>query len=331
MCEKPLIAWLCSKPYKPFIGCKILTRQYNEPIQENKDYLVFKSNRGYKITSMFSKVDEVQVPCGKCIQCQYSKAQNWSCRSTLEMQKYQQACVLTLTYSSDFLPDNGLIRYKDIQDFLKKLRWHLQRIDRNKKIKFMCACEYGRSGSIRPHYHLIIFNWFPEDVNILQPYKRTKKGSLLYKSKFLTDLWSFGFVDVGTVNHQTCRYVSQYCVKKFTSYNPIYVNKCKQERERLRASQGFGLDWFKKNYKSVLEKGRILIGGFSFSIPKYFINKLEIINEKVYNEIKQKFKLLWISKKFTEEEIRRSSACSDKILSRLKIFNNINDLDFCLS
>ncbi len=88
----------------------------------------------------FDFVKEVFVPCGKCIQCLNSRSKSWEIRSILEKNKHTECCCLTLTYNDEHLPlcpdfvntDNGLvhvpsdkrgiIKYKDVQDFIKRLR-----------------------------------------------------------------------------------------------------------------------------------------------------------------------------------------------------------------
>lgn len=322
MCDNPTAVWLVKYPKRMFGNFVIRTRQYNERVQISKEYILFKSKQNSHYTKRFNHVQTVWLPCGKCAQCLQTRSNSWTIRSSLELQKYTDACALTLTYDNDNLPDNAHLRYKDIQLFLKKLRNRT-----GKKIKFMCACEYGRK-NLRPHYHIIIFGYHPDDIpqrcGQPIPYKITSKRSPLFKSRFINKLWGKGFVDVGLVNHQTCRYVSQYCCKKLLNRDKSYIDKCKDCREKLVASVGFGLDWFKRNYRSVIESGRIVLGGFKFSIPQYFIRKLQSIDKNLFDDYTFKRHQLFLSYKFDDDEKRKMQARSERILGRLKIFQDKN-------
>ncbi len=332
MCDNPTKCFLVRHPKKWFGNFTVYTKNYHEVVQYNKDYILFPSDKNFKLAQKFEHFQFVWLPCGKCIQCLHSRAQSWTIRSSLELQKYKQACCLTLTYREKDLPENAVLRYKDVQDFIKRLRWHLKKhTGQNPNIKYLCACEYGKK-HLRPHYHIVIFGYFPPDVPFyggkLRPYKITSKGSQLFKSKFINNLWSKGFVDVGLVNHQTCRYVAQYCCKKFvTQGDKRLQEKNKISREKLVCSSGFGLDWFKRNYLSVIASDKIVFGGFTFAIPRYFIKKLEQINETLYKEVKERRYLHFLTYVFDEEKKRESLARSARLEGRLKLFHSKNDGD----
>lgn len=335
MCDNPTEFWLVKNPMEWFGNFYITTRQYSERVQVNKEYILSKSNYNYEnYVKKFNYVQTVWLPCGKCAQCVSQRCNSWTLRSTLEMQKYNNACCLTLTYDNEHLPENGNLNYKDVQLFIKKLRNKLNqdyKQDGKKiEIKYMCACEYG-SQKLRPHYHLILFNFFPPDIpkvgGQLKPAVFSKRGNPQYVSKLITDLWGKGRVTVGLCNHQTCRYVSQYCAKKLINKHPDYLKKCKECREKLVASVGFGLDWFKRNFRSVMSAGKVVFGGFTFAIPKYFIKKLEQIAPKIYQNYQEKAHQRFLSYIFDDEEKRRQVARSERILGKFKLFHNKNDVD----
>lgn len=323
MCESPMQAILCSHPKSMFGNFMILTRQYREIVQLKKEYLFFPSERNSKYIKRFNNVQTVWLPCGKCIQCLNSRAKSWEVRSSLELLKYRTACCLTLTYDDDHLPMFGKLKYKDVQDFIKRLRKDLK-----VPIKYMCSGEYG-GRKTRPHYHIIIFNYSPSD---LRQYKVTPKRTVLYKSDYLTQKWGKGFVDVGRVTHQTCRYVSQYCCKKLLNetvkmpsrYKRIYNWKVKKSREFLHCSVGFGLDWFKRNHRSVINSSKIVLGRFTYAIPRYFIKKLEDINNNLYNEFKMKTHEFWLNFKNTDADQLQARTRSARLLSKLNLFHSNN-------
>lgn len=335
MCDNPHVVWLVRDP-KPFYGRFIIkTRQYNEYAQYGKEYILFKSKKNFQIVKKFSHCQDVYLPCGKCIQCVNSRSRNWSLRSTLELSKFDTACCLTLTYNDENLPKDGLLYYKDFQLFLKKLRNYLSKRYKQyglecPQIKYIVCGEYGKNFTLRPHFHAIIMGYFPEDINLAKPYKVSKKGTKLYKSKLIDNLWNKGFVDIGSVNHQTCRYISQYCCKKFIVTNSTYKEKCEKKREFLHASIGFGLSWFVKNYQSVINAGKIVLGGFTFGIPRYFIRKLEDIDLQLFTKFKEKMHRNFLNYRYDEAEKRRLKAISDRLLSKFKIFMSDSDEIFLL-
>lgn len=276
--------YICKNPISLYGDFIIKTRQYNEVVDKEKEYAFFGNSR---YISKFNDIQRVYVPCGKCFTCLSKRGKSWTLRLTTEYMKWNNNCVLTLTYDNEHLPDNGLLHYRDVQLFLKKLR---KRLGSNHKIRYACVAEYGHSenSTIRPHYHIIIFNWFPEDVNILKPYKITKKKSKLYKSQICNELWSKGFVDVGLVDHRTSRYVCGYCVKKaYEVNNPVYQSKIKLQRERLVTSIGTGLEYFMKNYKSIFSKKFCILGNFKYPIPRYFKNKLKQLFPELFEKYKE--------------------------------------------
>lgn len=116
----------------------------------------------------------IQVPCGKCAECQKSKSLEWNFRTyyefirTFEESEDNYVYFDTLTYDDSHLPHMSEIvpelpnipcfRSSDITKFLKNLRINLSRkysIDEDAFSYFICS-EYG-SVRHRPHYHLLLF------------------------------------------------------------------------------------------------------------------------------------------------------------------------------
>lgn len=280
MCINMKRMYICKHPKKIYGNFILKTRQYNEYVQYEKEYALFENN---PMIIRFNDVERVYIPCGKCLQCLTKRSKAWTLRLTTEYIKYRNNCVLTLTYDNEHLPEDGLINYRDVQLFLKRLR---KKLGKDHKIKFACCSEYG-SLKLRPHYHIIIFNWFPSDVDLRYPYKVTKKRSKLYKSKICNNLWSNGFVDVGLVDYHTARYVTQYCVKKCIHKDfEGYKEKNKLKREKLVCSVGTGYDYFIQNFKTIFNSCFCQLGGLAYPIPKYFKNKCKEMFPEIYDNYK---------------------------------------------
>lgn len=96
--------------------------------------------------------EEMIVPCGRCVNCRIAHSREWATRIIHEASMYDDTGFVTLTYDDEHLPEDGGLRKKDFQDFLKLLRYHLGDV----KIKYYMCGEYGEKNH-RPHYHAIMF------------------------------------------------------------------------------------------------------------------------------------------------------------------------------
>jgi hypothetical protein len=138
---------------------------------------------------------------------------------------------LTLTYNDEHLPMYGTLVKQDVQDFLKRLRWHIS----PDKLRYYVVGEYGTTcpnhdikncpacGPIqRPHYHMIIFGWTPTDKVGMG----NRDGHPIYTSQTIETAWTkrnkagektpIGGHEIGSVTFESCSYVSDYILKKFT-------------------------------------------------------------------------------------------------------------------
>lgn len=132
------------------------------------------------------------VPCGKCVGCYSRRQADWACRLEHEYLNSANAYFVTLTYSEDNVPTDGLVnvlRRRDCQLWMKRLR---KRIEPNRIRYFLCG-EYG-SKTLRPHYHAILFN-YPSDSDVFTD---------------CADTWFYGFVKVSLVKPVHFQYVAKY-------------------------------------------------------------------------------------------------------------------------
>ena len=144
------------------------------------------------------------VACGQCVGCRLERSRQWAIRCVHESQMHEQNCFITLTYSDEFLPENGSLQLKHFQDFMKRLRFHV-----GGGIRFFHCGEYGEENG-RPHHHAIIFNHDFADKKVW----KTNNGVVLYRSKILEELWPYGFATVGCVSFESAAYVARYITKK---------------------------------------------------------------------------------------------------------------------
>lgn len=134
----------------------------------------------------------IPVPCGKCYDCLQRRASAWSFRLMQQEKVSNSAHFLTLTYDTKHVPITKAgfmsLKKKDLQDFFKRLR-KKHAIDT--QIKYYACGEYGGK-TLRPHYHVIIFN---ASLETIQP------------------AWSMGSVYYGTVNGASIGYTLKYMSK----------------------------------------------------------------------------------------------------------------------
>lgn len=154
------------------------------------------------------------VRCGKCDVCLYNKKLDLVNRATFEDQLWPcPAFFFTLTYKPSDLPPGGNLRYKDVQDFFKRLRrsWDRKGLEHN--IRYLVAGEYGHDPrfSHRPHYHVILWN-NPYHANELQPYLYDLLKSDIFHAWSHAEPQSFDF---GQVQGGAAAYAVKYVGKPY--------------------------------------------------------------------------------------------------------------------
>lgn len=254
---------------------------------------------------------QIELPCGKCPACRLKKANEWATRIDCEAKTWQNKGIfVTLTYDNKHLPltDDGLmtLRKRDVQTFKKRLRKYIKKNNEachhwinpktsqeEKPVRTFECGEYGPTNG-RPHYHQIIFNWIPNDLE----YWKTVRGCNYYKSKILKKIWGNGFVVIGLISYESASYVARYTMKKAglaktkrkyytteeldeetgefvlkTKYR-ILEGKIKPEFITMSTSPGIGYAYFQENFKKIKNNNGILIhikGNTKLkTIPRYF-------------------------------------------------------------
>lgn len=128
------------------------------------------------------------VPCGKCSACLMNRRDEWIFRIKEEAKAYIENIFVTLTYDDEHLPYGQraptLVK-RDLQNFIKRIRHHTD------TFRYYALGEYG-GNTLRPHYHLIIFN----------------HGVDFYQQIF--DDWKNGFVYVSPLTPRRIGYICKY-------------------------------------------------------------------------------------------------------------------------
>lgn len=207
----------------------------------------------------------VQVPCGQCSGCRLESSRQWAVRCMHELRSHPGAgsAFLTLTYRDKDLPADRSLKLDDYQNFLKRLR-HVS----GAGLRFFGCGEYGETTS-RPHYHIITFNYRPDDLKL---YTRGEDYNL-YTSSKVDDIWGLGDVKIGDVSFESCAYVARYCMKKIKGpaaadhYNGRLPEFLTQSR-----SPGLGFHYYQKYKAEILAHDSIVINGHEVKPPRYYDN-----------------------------------------------------------
>lgn len=208
------------------------------------------------------RINNCFYPCGHCLSCRIAKAREWSVRLLHELNYWDKAVFVTLTYADCFLPANGSLRKRDLQLFFKRLRKYS-----NAKLKYYACGEYG-SKTNRPHYHAIIFGLGQNKVDI----------------EFIKDCWRFcqwsNFDEkkaFGTVTYDSCRYVSDYIFKKYNGEKAkeVYTSKGLEIPFKI-SSQGLGLRFALENAENIIYNNGFTCHGVRMALPRYYVDKLNI-------------------------------------------------------
>lgn len=135
------------------------------------------------------------VPCGRCMACRVNHKRMWTGRILGEARyAATPSTFLTLTYEHE--PEGGTLRKTHIKEYLKKIQHPLG------KVRYFACGEYGDK-TMRPHYHMILFNHPPEAFEkFLQAHWCNSEGKIR------------GFIKVDEVNQTTAAYVCGYVTKK---------------------------------------------------------------------------------------------------------------------
>lgn len=206
---------------------------------------------------------------------------SWATRCLHEASLWTHCVFVTLTYKDECLPPLGSLRFKDLQKFMKRLRRELRGVDAgpvgNYPIRFFACGEYGENGTQRPHYHLLLFNVWFEDM---RPHTES-----LYTSATLQKLWPLGFSSIGEVTPKSVNYVAGYAQKKlygaakehFLDVVDAGTGELLGQREpifaRMSLKPGLGMWWLEK-YESDLKHGYVVVNGHEQGIPRYYMKKM---------------------------------------------------------
>lgn len=286
-CLAPVDCWICGTTI-----CK------NDGVVSPRLVWSKISAQNYHLNGRTMAENHLEMPCGKCLACLARKRKDWTTRLTHELSLHDRRKVLylTLTYSQERVPctdgENFWIGHDsnrpgrqtllpaDVQKFLKRLRRHLEYRpskrddgrDHVDSIRYYCVGEYGGL-TRRPHYHLMIFGWWPSDCKFFKRHK----GNDIFLSSQIRKLWPFGFHTCETCGDCVSSYVARYVSKKFSRLdNGDDIVHSEFVLQSIK-NGGIGSGWcdsyiaesVKRGYVTYRHKNKIL----KARIPDYYIKR----------------------------------------------------------
>lgn len=186
----------------------------------------------------------LQVPCGKCAECQSTLSAQWMFRSFVEFNDvfHNGGFVYfdTFTYDNKSVPKFSDIiegtdyeffcfNHEHITNFFKLLRIRLKRAGINVFFKYFLSSEYGMNpqykGKNRPHYHVVFYVY--------------GKVNPLEFSRLVSEVWSYGRTDGSpyksgsyVLSHNVIAVNNTANVLRTANYVTKYVQKsCEFQRE----------------------------------------------------------------------------------------------------
>lgn len=232
-------------------------------------------------------VRSLLLPCGRCVFCVGQRAREWSVRVMHEAQLYDvENCFVTLTYADEYRPANDSLAYEDFQKFLKRYRKLLP----FKPLRYFACGEYGEKFE-RPHFHAALFNCsFRFDR---KPWRKSRDGFQVYRSKFLEHLWPFGMSEIGDLTQQSAAYIARYALKKVNG-DLAAGHYADHETGELRAPEclhmstkpGIGAEWYARFPGDVHIHDRVVVNGKITRVPRYYDKILSRLDEHKLEQFK---------------------------------------------
>lgn len=215
------------------------------------------------------------LPCGKCIGCRIQRAQMWGVRCSHELIRSGPSAFLTLTYDEERLPKDGSLQPDDLQRFWKRLRKSLGQ----DRIRYFACGEYGEK-TLRPHYHAVVFGYWPAD-RVLIPRKDRKLS--LYRNDELTNLWGHGFVTFSAATKENATYVAKYTLGKYDENGKQkYPEGTAAPFLTMSRRPGLGANYARENAHALARNAGVrLRGGKLAALPRYYATVIERENPRL--------------------------------------------------
>jgi hypothetical protein len=269
--------------YSPLTG--IWLGDYTETGKKN--YRVVSTLNG-ELALKQRALEVIPIPCGQCLGCRLDYSKKWAVRCILESSYYKDNYFLTLTYDDEHLPKNSSLVKRDLQLFLKRLRKYIRTYTGLTGVRFYACGEYGEK-SMRPHYHVILFNCPLNDLKLL---KRTCLNNNLYTSEAIAKLWPQGLHSVGEVTYETCAYTARYVIKKHKGLDSKWyeLHNLAPEFVLMSRRPGIGEKYYNDHKDDIYATDEIIVKSsdkvISIKPVQYYDKKFDLENPELLAALK---------------------------------------------
>jgi hypothetical protein len=247
----------------------------------------------------------MDVPCGKCTPCRIRRASEWAIRCEHELEDWDNACFIRLSYHNDYLPGDKGVHKDELQRFFKRLRKRLQT-----DLAYIACGEYGESTE-RAHYHAILFGydrrWQFGGDDQLRSHPNFRWNGTCWDVLHgpLTDSWKKGQITLGTANPKSARYIAAYTLKS-------NVGKIGDKHHDgrpapfLLTSRGIGRRYCTRNRDKLLSTLSIRRNGKEIGLPRQYHIWLGTTTEALKEKAKETHKDIydhWKKQGKTDDQI----------------------------
>lgn len=191
--------------------------------------------------------------CGRCNVCRINKRREWTARALLESLGHTESSFLTLTYTEASYPADGSVSKREMQMFIKRLRWT------STNVRYMVVGEYG-SRTWRAHYHALLFGLSP-----------------LVAQDLVSSAWSKGYIQVGSLTPQSAQYLCGYTLKKMTNKLDPRLEGRKPEFMLSSRRPGIGMAAF-----DILVEAHYTAAGARYLAQHHDVMRQARIGNKIY-------------------------------------------------
>ena len=213
--------------------------------------------------------DGTEVGCRECWQCRKRRVNDYVGRCIAESKFAKKTYAVTLTYDADQGVNAVTLIYKDVQDFLKRLR-------KKYKCRYIVTGEYGSTKG-RSHWHIILFfqdNWPEVTSNKRVDWKYWKHGFAYFQEP---DWKGFEYCLKYVLKDQTSRQSDSHLAmsKKPPLGHEFFQQLAKQHVEQALVPQTYFYKFGDvRDYKN-REKGFMMQGKTRENFMETFINEWE--------------------------------------------------------
>ena len=235
----------------------------------------------------------VSVPCGQCGGCRLERSRQWAIRMMHEASLYEENCFITLTYSDQYLPENGSLDRKAFPLFMRRLRKKFH----GRTIRYYHCGEYGSKYG-RPHYHSCLFGFdFPDKT-----YWTSRNGIPVFRSDILEKLWWQGNSEVGSLTYESAAYCAHYIEKKVLGTSEAsdemryqkygYVDNegevflREPEYSTMSRRPGIGKPWLEKFGCEVYPEDGVVVRGMLQKPPRYYDGLYELTEPEMMDRVR---------------------------------------------